>query len=165
MTCPSNAKRDRATIERYKPEYEQSFIELNLDWITEYFKLEDGDREQLDDVRRTIIDPGGEIVFAVEGGEVLGTCAMQVHDAETIELAKMAVRNDARGRGLGDLLIRAALDWAQNHTSARRVMLVTNSSLTPAVTLYKKHGFIRTEISGESHYERGDVEMVLELDR
>ena len=165
MNRPSNATPLQAAIERYKPEYEQSFIELNLDWITEFFKVEDTDREQLYDVRRTIIDPGGEIFFAVEAGEVLGTCAMQIHDGETIELAKMAVRKDARGRGLGDLLMRAALGWAQDHTSARRVMLVTNSSLSPALTLYKKHGFVQTEISGESHYERGDVEMVLELDR
>ena len=46
----------------------------------------------------------------------------------------------------------------------RRVVLVTNASLTPAIKLYEKYGFVHTGISGSSHYKRGNVEMVLEID-
>ena len=44
-------------------------------------------------------------------------------------------------------------------------MLVTNASLTPAIKLYEKHGFVHKGISGGSHYKRGNVEMMLEFDR
>ncbi|MBK5189531.1 MAG: hypothetical protein JJD97_14910, partial [Gemmatimonadaceae bacterium] len=45
---------------------------------------------------------------------------------------------------------------------ARRVELLTNSSLVPAITLYHALGFLYVPL-GDTEYGRADVRMVLDL--
>jgi ribosomal protein S18 acetylase RimI-like enzyme len=74
----------------------------------------------------------------------------------------MAVSPEARGLGLGDALMLAVLRFAKER-GARRVYLVSNTKLGPALGLYRKHGFVTTrlgdEVSREAGYARADIEM------
>jgi DNA-binding MarR family transcriptional regulator/GNAT superfamily N-acetyltransferase len=140
------------------------FRTLNEDWINEYFEMEDADRKTLDDPGGSIIDTGGEIVFArdVSTGEVLGTCAIVRCDDALCELAKMAVAKPARGRGIGKLVGKEAIRVAQE-MGFMKMYLETNTRLVPALGLYRELGFKRRDFPYNSDYSRADVYMDIDL--
>ena len=102
--------------------------------------------------------------FLIDEQGVQGTCAVIRHDAETLELAKMAVAPGARGRGYGDRLVEVAIAFARG-AGARRLMLVSNTRLSPALTLYRKHGFQDVPLDPSNGYSRADIQLELPLDR
>ncbi len=145
----------------YSAEHGEAFRDLNLEWIERYFEVEDSDRESLDDPQHHILDPGGAIVMACHHGTVVGTCALIKIDDERYELAKMAVSEAARGKGIGWLLGRAIIERARD-LGATTVYLESNTKLTPAIALYRKLGFKR--VTGPpSPYHRCNIQMELEL--
>jgi putative acetyltransferase len=146
----------------YREEFRPAFEQLNRQWIETYFALEEADREIFGDPQGKILDPGGQIFFVLERGQVLGTCAVLRHGAEECEIAKMAVAPAARGRGFGDLLMEAAIRFA-TAVNARRVIIVSNTVLEPAIKLYQKHGFVRVPLASDGRYQRANLRMELEL--
>ena len=60
----------------YQTADRQAFIDLNRDWIEEYFVMEDSDREQLEELEASILGKGGRIVVAETDGLVVGTGAI-----------------------------------------------------------------------------------------
>ena len=146
----------------YRDELRTAFEQLNRDWIERYFVLEDADREIFSDPRSKVLDPGGQIFFVLENGAVQGTCAVLRHGSEECEIAKMAVAPAARGRGFGDLLMEAAIRFA-GQTGARRVIIVSNTVLEPAIRLYQKHGFVRVPLAADGRYQRANIRMEREL--
>lgn len=149
----------------YREEWREAFERLNREWIETWFTLEEADRETFRDPAGKILAPGGQIFFVVEGAEVLGTCAVLRHTEAVHEIAKMAVSPGARGHGYGDLLMDAALDFSRS-AGARRVIIVSNTRLAPAIRLYQKHGFVRVPLDADQRYVRADIklERVLEGD-
>jgi GNAT superfamily N-acetyltransferase len=145
----------------YQPRHRDAFRALNLEWIERWFVVEDADRRALDDPDASILAPGGYIVMAERAGVVLGCCALIRESDDTFELAKMAVSPAAQGQGVGRLLGSAAIERARR-AGARRVELLTNSRLAPALHLYRKLGFVQVPV-GDTEYDRADVRMVLEL--
>jgi putative acetyltransferase len=146
----------------YREELRPAFEQLNRDWIETYFVLEDEDREVLADPRGKILAPGGQVFFVLEDGEVRGTCAVLRHSGEEYEIAKMAVAPAARGRGFGDLLMKAAVAFARE-AGARRVVIVSNTVLEPAIRLYQKHGFVRVPLDADERYRRANIRLEREL--
>jgi len=144
----------------FRPEYREFFKTLNLEWLEKYFSVEPVDREILWHPEQ-ILEDGGAILFARVDGEVVGTCALQ-RQGEGWELTKMAVTEPHQGRQIGKKLMLAAIDRARE-MGLERLYLVTNSSLTPAVTLYRKVGFRVTQCGQHPKYERGDLTMELDL--
>jgi putative acetyltransferase len=146
----------------YREEFRAAFEQLNRDWIESYFVLEEADREVFGDPRAKILAPGGQIFFVVEGSQVQRTCAVLRHGIDECEIAKMAVAPAARGRGLGDLLMEAAIAFATG-VGARRVAIVSNTVLEPAIRLYQKHGFVRVPLASDGRYRRSNIRMEREL--
>lgn len=149
-------------ITRYRPELAPAFDRLNRAWIASLFTLEPRDEEYLRDPEGHIIDRGGEIFFALDGDRVLGTCAAIPSGAGVMELAKLAVDPEAQGRGLGRALVLATIEFARERR-ARTLMLVSNSSLVPALRLYTSLGFRELPFPGPRPYIDADVYMELEL--
>ena len=148
-------------IVAFGDEHAAAFKALNLAWIRQHWEPEPADFEALDHPRTKIIDPGGYIAIALDGGSVVGTCALVRIDAMTYELAKMAVAEAAKGRGIGRLLGDAVIARAKA-LGAKRVCLDSNTVLEPANNLYRKLGF--TETAGPpSAYERCNIQMELLL--
>jgi len=133
------------TVVPYREELRQAFEELNREWIEAYFELEEADLEVFRDPKGKIVNQGGEIFFVLEEGRARGTCAVIRHDPEDCEVAKMAVDPAARGRGFGDLLMVAAIGFARS-IRARRVIIVSNTILQPAIRLYQKHGIVKVPL-------------------
>lgn len=151
-----------AEVISYQERFREDFARLNREWIETHFRLEAEDLKSFADPQGTFVASGGEVLFALVDGKVLGTCALRREDADTFELCKMAVSPEARGLGLGDTLMEAVLRVAREK-GAERVYLVSNTKLAPALSLYRKHGFVTTRegdaVSRETGYERADIEM------
>ncbi|MCA8949062.1 MAG: GNAT family N-acetyltransferase [Planctomycetes bacterium] len=143
----------------YTPAHRLAFQRLNYAWIERYFTIEEPDRKALDDPETKILAPGGAILIALLGDEPVGTCALLRHDAATFELAKMCVDESAQGRGIGRRLGEAAIRRA-HELGATELFLESNSTLVPALELYRRLGFV--EVACEpTPYARCDVRMVL----
>jgi putative acetyltransferase len=151
-----------ARVVPWRPDLRADFERLNLEWIERWFVVEDEDRKAFDDPGGRIVEPGGQIFFVVDEVGVRGTCALIRHDAQTFELAKMAVEPSAQGRGYGDRLVEAAIGFARG-AGATRLMLVSNTRLGPALNLYRKHGFRDVPLDPGNGYSRADIQMQLEL--
>jgi DNA-binding MarR family transcriptional regulator/GNAT superfamily N-acetyltransferase len=148
-------------IINYLPKYRDAFKQLNVEWITAYFKMEDADYKILDHPEEYILDNDGYILFALYNGEPVGTCALVKKDENTFELSKMAVSPMAKGKGIGLLLGNAAIEKAKE-AGIKKLYLESNTILKPAINLYYKLGFKR--IAGmPSPYERSNIQMELNL--
>jgi glutamate/tyrosine decarboxylase-like PLP-dependent enzyme/ribosomal protein S18 acetylase RimI-like enzyme len=151
------------TIETFQDAYQPAFAALNREWIEQYFVLEPADREQLDDPRAHIIEPGGEIFVLFEDGVARGTCAMCRLDERSFELAKMAVSPSAQGRGHGNRLMDAAIAFARER-GAERIVIRSETGLRSAIGLYRKYGFHVTRLgSCGDEYRRCNIRLELDL--
>lgn len=155
--------RERQSIEiiDYLPEFHDDFKRLNYEWIEKYFKLEEADHQSLNHPDAKILQPGGHIYMARNNDEIVGTCALIKIDDNTYELAKMAVTEKARGKGIGWLLGQAVINKARK-LGAKKVLIESNTVLEPAINLYQKLGF-RKIVGQPSPYERCNIQMELKL--
>lgn len=133
------------------------FIRLNERWISHYFELEEADRA-LASAPERIIEEGGFVFSLVEDTEVVGVCALFKKSDGIFELARMAVDPACQGKGHGGALIETALAKL-DAIGARKVLLLSNTVLAPAIALYRKHGF--EVVSTEQHpvYRRCNIVM------
>ena len=146
----------------FRPDLAGAFKTLNEAWITTLFAMEPKDEVVLGGPQGQIIDPGGRVLFALEDGEPVGCCALMALPDGGFELAKMAVAEAWKGRGLGRALMAAAVERAKAD-GAPRLYLETNSGLAPALALYRSFGFVEIAPTEPSPYARADVIMELRL--
>jgi N-acetylglutamate synthase-like GNAT family acetyltransferase/DNA-binding MarR family transcriptional regulator len=145
----------------YSTEFHEDFKRLNYEWIEKYFKLEENDHQSLNNPYEKILKPGGHIFMARYNGEIVGTCALIKINDDTYELAKMAVKESARGKNIGWLLGQATANKA-HELGAKKVFLESNTLLEPAINLYHKLGFQKV-VGQPSPYERCNIQMELKL--
>lgn len=150
-------------IAGFDPRWREAFAGLNIEWLEHWFVVEDYDREVLGNPEKYILANGGHILFALDAEErALGTVALKHEGNGVYELTKMAVSPEARGRGVGRLLMEVALDLYRT-LDARELFLESSSLLGPALALYESAGFRhRPAPRAGSRYARADVYMVWE---
>jgi DNA-binding MarR family transcriptional regulator/ribosomal protein S18 acetylase RimI-like enzyme len=140
----------------------KDFHDINIEWISTMYSVEQTDRDVLEHPRARIIAPGGDILFVASRDlGVVGTCALQKTGEKQFELTKMGVRSSARGRKAGEFLLIAMLRRAAE-LQAETLYLLTNSLSAPAIHLYEKLGFVRDADIMERfgrRYARCDVAM------
>ena len=157
-------------IVTYEPRYKDDFIRLNKQWIERYFRLEQSDLDTFAHIDDSIIGRGGQIFLAADeadgeyqsAGHIVGCCALKPHpEADSHELAKMAVAPEAQGKGIGRKLGEALLDYAKSH-GVKRIFLEGNTRLEASIALYRKLGFKEIPLKGNA-YERCDILMEQKL--
>ena len=80
-------------------------------------------------------------IIAELGGMGAGMASGTARDLdETVELISMWVAPFARGRGVGDALVAAVVDWARDQGALRMALGVMEGN-DRAVALYRRHGF------------------------
>jgi GNAT superfamily N-acetyltransferase len=89
-------------------------------------------------------------------GEVVGTAAVRRLAPGVIELKRMWLRPDRRGRGIAARLMDRVLEEARA-LGGRVLRLDSESRLEPAVRLYRRYGF--QEIADYNGNPRADVWM------
>jgi len=149
-------------IREFSDDLAGAFRDINAQWIASMYRLEQTDRDVLDNPRARIVDPGGAILFVeAEGLGVVGACALQKTDDRCFELTKMGVLEAARGRKAGEFLLKAVIARALE-MGAEVLYLLSNRKSAAAIHLYEKLGFVHdAQIMAEygARYERCDVAM------
>ncbi len=149
-------------IVEFEPRFASAFAALNYEWIEKAYSVEEHDREILDHPFETIIQPGGQIFFALVSGEVAGTVALVEMDTDSFELAKMAVDPEFRGLGLGDKLMVACIEYSRA-AGKRSIILESNTKQAAAIALYRKFGFHETPLDPNSQFVRANIRMELAM--
>jgi DNA-binding MarR family transcriptional regulator/N-acetylglutamate synthase-like GNAT family acetyltransferase len=147
----------------YNEQYQQTFRDLNVEWISSYFKMEKSDYQALDSPDEYILKNGGHIFVALYKNEPVGVCALIKMDNPKYdyELAKMAVSPKVQGKNIGGLLGQAIINKAKS-LGASTIYLESNTILIPAINLYQKLGFQKI-VGIQSPYERCNIQMELKL--
>lgn len=129
-------------IHPFSDDLAQAFHDINVEWIGAMYRIEQTDRDVLENPRARIIDAGGDILFVeAEGLGIVGACALQKTGARQFELTKMGVLEAARGRKAGEFLLHAVIARARE-MGAERLYLLSNAKSEAAVHLYEKLGFV-----------------------
>lgn len=103
------------------------------------------DDPELDDLEANFFLGGGRFeVVENATRRVVGCAGLYPLDDRRAELCKMYIERSARGQGLGKRLLENLLAAARRH-GFREVWLETNSSLTEAISLYTRYGFMPVE--------------------
>lgn len=148
-------------IVAFGPGHEKAFRDLNLEWIEEYFAVEELDRRHLNFPHESFIDSGGAILIAQVGGIPVGCCGLLKHCADVYEVSKMAVSADCRGRGIGAELLRGIIALARAR-GARRLEIISSTRLETAIRLYRRMGFVEVPLETDV-YARGNIALALDL--
>jgi putative acetyltransferase len=99
---------------------------------------------------RSYGDRGGCFWVATEpDGALLGCAGVFPVDVTTVELRKMYLHANARGRGVGKRLLESAVRWSVEQ-GATRMVLDTVEQMNRAIGFYEANGFVRddTQIRG-----------------
>ncbi len=99
--------------------------------------------------------------MALEEGIPVGCVALMPKANGQVELTKMAVTASEQGKGIGKLLMEAAIARGRS-MGLKEIMLVSNRKLTPALSLYSSYGFVEVP-NTVKEYQRCDIQMSLTL--
>lgn len=157
----SLVERFHISIVNYETQYRKDFEELNLAWLEEYFTIEDYDKKIFANPETFIIKTGGEIFIALLGTKVIGTLALIDHNHLKLEMSKLTVKSEYRGRGIAQMLINRAIDYAKKN-SYKEIFALANSKLKSAKSLYEKNNFQYSSCS-DKRYTRVDGKYSLEI--
>ena len=145
----------------YQPQYQPFFERFNKDWLEEYFYVEPIDEWVLGNPEEAILKEGGQIYFAAENGEIIGTVALKSAGPGVFEMTKMAVDTHYRGGGTGRLLCKTAIEKAKE-LGAQKLILYSHRKLAPALHIYRSLGFKEIPVD-TGKYKRADIMMELKL--
>lgn len=150
------------TIVPYQSKYAQSFKELNLAWINQYFTVEEKDKELLDDCEASILKKGGFIFIGLWENTPVGCFSFLKHTIGYYELGKMAVSQSHQGHRIGQKMLAFAIDFAKNE-NWKKIDLYSSTKLDTALHIYKKFGFKEVSLEKNVIYLRSDIKMELIL--
>lgn len=123
-------------------------------------------------VARTVAEFGlendfqGRIWLLERGDELVGCAAVALRRKLTAQLRWVVVHRDLRGGGLGQMLVRVALDYCRER-GCREVFLETTDGLDASSALYRKLGFREISNQQVSLWDgtRALIRMRLDLDQ
>lgn len=148
----------------YQEKYKEAFVELNIAWIARYFTPEQADYDVLDHVDE-LLEKGSMIYFAVEDDEVLATCMAMPLGDDVWEICKLAATGQYTGKGAGSAVFKASMDYAVKN-GAKKLTLISNRRLKPALHIYEKFGFHEVELNKAYWgFERADIEFERSVSR
>ena len=142
-------------VVEYNPRYKESFIQFNTDWIVDNFGcLEKEDYETFTKIDEEL-ENGAMIFFALEKDIPLATCMVKPMREETWEICKLGSNKYREHKGCGSAVFEAAVQWAIDH-GAKRLFILSNRNLKPALHIYEKYGFKEIKLD-DYEYVRGDI--------
>ena len=144
-------------IVEYMDQYNEKINEFVISIYVEEHGFEEHRELIKNDDNSVYAKSGGNLWLAIdENGEIGGTIATYKLDDENIELKRLYVRKDYRGKGLSKELYETALNYCKDN-SFKKVFLGTYEKLETAIHFYLKRGFNeieeKRENSGARFYE------------
>ncbi len=151
-------------IRPYQYAYQNAFRSMNESWIGRHFDVSAIDLQHLENPEVHIIDPGGDVLFAVDGASdrVLGTVALLRRNDDVVELAYLAlvdqIDGDAIAQGLGEAALRRSRELG-----AVAVCTFTSRLLESSLRCFRRLGFEERRFKGDVEDQRREVYMEVEL--
>ncbi|RYD74305.1 MAG: GNAT family N-acetyltransferase [Sphingobacteriales bacterium] len=108
---------------------------LNIDLCFQNF---DAELQQLDKMYAL---PHGGIILCKEQEHYIGCVGIRKIDNESAEMKRMWIKTDQHGQGPGSALLQKAIELAKI-CGYKKIKLDTLNTMTPAINLYIKNGFI-----------------------
>lgn len=142
----------------------KDFERLNLEWLKKFFYVEDYDRKVLGDPEHYILNKGGHIFNATLMDQVVGTVSLIQRGEGIFELSKMAVTEKFQGLKIGEKLMKFCIDFSKAQ-GAHTLFLDSNTILNPAITLYRKMGFVEIPVPEDTPYERCNIRMEIKFQK
>jgi molybdenum cofactor guanylyltransferase len=153
---PSDLAALELSIVPFHPEHADGFRALVIDTLAEFGFSVDCELDP------DLSDPAGayEAVWvAIAANRVVGSVALRRLGTREVELKRMYLRPELRGRGGGKRLLELALLWAREH-QIRTIRLDTTEQMAAARHLYEAHGFVRVS---EAAPRQGQRRLLYEL--
>ena len=138
-----SAVNDTDTIRTLFREYEAF---LGVDLCFQSFE------EELRTLPGKYAEPKGRLYLALCDGEAAGCIALRPNGETACEMKRLFVREKYRGLGIGELLAKQLVSDAKE-IGYQTMRLDTLESLTSAVALYRKLGFVQTDPYYHNPYE------------
>ena len=144
----------------YLPEHRARFKEINEQWITRLYTMEEEDIKTVEDPEAYVLTNGGRIYIALYKGYVVGTIAYLNMGNDVYEMIKFAVDEAYRGLRIGKILGEESIEHIKN-LGAKQIILFSNKTgSAKAIELYYKMGFKEVPL-GTSEFLRADIKMEL----
>jgi ribosomal protein S18 acetylase RimI-like enzyme len=118
---------------------ESQFVLMHPDEFN--FTLE----QEQDLVRQYAQDPGKLVLVADAAGRMAGVLFFESGVRKRLAhrgTLHISVSRDLRRQGVGGALMQTLIDWAEAHPTLEKVSLAVVATNTPALSLYRKFGFI-----------------------
>ncbi len=84
------------------------------------------------------------VILTKEEQEIVGTFGLLPHGEDSVEIRKMYLLPEHRGKGIGRFMLKFLLDLAKKR-GYKKAILDTASSLVEAINMYEKYGFVRDD--------------------
>jgi len=116
------------------------FIRLcqQLDFFLQ--KLIGTDKQKTQYARYNVLTDIHDVVLIIDEGEVVGCGAVKQYDEHTMEMKRVFVKEECRGKGYGRVIVETLESLAKNKKMTRLV-LETGVLLITAQKMYKSCGF------------------------
>ena len=118
--------------------FRQYSAELSIDLDFQNFE------EELLQLKNIYGEADGGIILYKENNIYIGCAGIRKFNSETAELKRMWVNPTARGKGLGGMILKAAIALAVSK-NYKAIVLDTLDNMHPAIKLYKEEGFDEIE--------------------
>jgi ribosomal protein S18 acetylase RimI-like enzyme len=121
--------------------------------------------QELEELPGVYVPPRGCLLLALLNGEPAGCIALFPYSPDAGEIKRLWVHPEARGYGIGRLLVEAVIAQARA-AGDRHVLLSTSVRMTGAQRLYRSLGFqtIPPYFDGPEAFMAQEVFMRLDLD-
>lgn len=157
--APTPATRHQIKVVASAQEWSQAhhLIVEYLGWVrarmnVEPFEIQPQLRAELDDLPATYTPPRGRLLLATVDGWPAGVIGVVVDPEGWAEMKRLYVTHAARGRGLGELLVRAALATAADLGCATLRLESFPGVMDDAIALYRRLGFRPTASLGHTAF-------------
>jgi putative acetyltransferase len=121
----------------------QLFIEYanSLDFDLSFQDFE----KELDEIEIQYNNPFGGLILVIDNksGEEIGCAGIRKSEDKIAELKRMFIKESHRNKGLGDGLMRRAIQLSKD-LGYEKIRLDTLDTMKPAMALYEKFGFKET---------------------
>ena len=132
----------------------KTFDEYEIHWPAGYSFAD------IEDLEKEYLNAAGEFVVLIKAQQIIGFFALLPSDDNRVELKRLYLTADERGKGLGEFLLHLALTTARK-AGYDRMHLETTSRFFQAVGLYRKFGF--RENAGAILAPGHDIGLVLDV--
>jgi GNAT superfamily N-acetyltransferase len=161
-TMDRSAEKNEVRIVEYAPEHRERFKEINVQWITRTYVMEEEDIRTVEDPESYVLKNGGRIFIALYKDHPVGTCAYLNLGDGVYEMIKMAVDENYRGLKIGKTMGEISVQKIRE-LGAKKIILFSNrAGSAAAIQLYHKLGFTEVPL-GTSEFIRADIKMEMDF--